>query len=451
MRTICIFIRNHSPLLRSRGLAALLMIALLASLEAGSGLVVARPQPRSGVVPQANPIPLLAGMVQAVNAGAGDQTDPRVDCNLVTYVDAPPGAFRVRYYDFSSGTDFATPGNGVDTQPAIAGKLIAFTEGDPTGSHIVLFDTATQFRTDLAGPAGSKAALGGNLVAFEDRSFFVAPNMSEISVYDQDTGVTTRLTNDQLFDKSVDVSPTGNVLVWEKCHTDGTACDIYSAVQTAPDVFTVSALVSSPGEERDPHTNGQFVVYTSDRSGLIHVYFQPIGGGSETQIILSGNQRNPKISGNLIAFESEVGTEYHIFVYDITSGSLYQATNTPGTEFLGGITVCNGIARIVYGTSSADWDVYAFTFQIPNAALSQINNLIALVRSFGLAPRIQSSLIAPLQAALNAIAVSDNATACSSMTTFINLVQAQGKKLTPAQASQLISGANQIKATLGCP
>jgi len=168
---------------------------------------------------------MLAGMVQAVNAGAGDQTDPRVACNLVTYVDAPPGAFRVRYYDFSSGTDFATPG-GVDTQPAIAGRLIAFTEVDPSGSHIVLFDTATQYRTDLAGPAGSKAALGGNLVAFEDRSYFAGPNLSEISVYDQDTGVTTRLTNDQLFDKSVDVSPTGNVLVWEKCHTDGTACDI---------------------------------------------------------------------------------------------------------------------------------------------------------------------------------------------------------------------------------
>ena len=222
-------------------------------------------------------------------------------------------------------------------------------------------------------------------------------------------------------------------------------------MQTAPDVFSVSALVSSPGEERDPHTNGQFVVYTSDRSGLVHVYFQPVGGGSETQIILSGNQRNPKIAGNLIAFESEVGSVYDIFVYDITTGSLYQATNTPNGEFLGGITVCNGIARIVYVTSSADWDVYAFTFQIPNAAVSQINNLIALVQSFGLARRTESSLIAPLQDALNAISASNTGAACSSLTTFINMVQAQGKKLTPAQASQLINAANQIKATLGCP
>src|SRR5262249_35278 len=279
----------------------------------------------------------------------------RVDCSLVPYTNLDsPGNSRIRYFDFSSGTDLPTPGNGVDTQPAVSARLIAFTEVDAIGNHIVLFDTATQFRTDLPGEGPSKAAPGGQLVAFEDRSFLVPPNMSEISVYDRDTGVTTRLTDDQLFDKSVDVSPTGNALVWEKCQTTGLGCDIYSAVQTAPDVFTVRAVVSTAAEERDPHTNGQFVVYTSDRSGLNNVYFQPIVGGSETQIILPGNQRSPRISGNLIAFESEVGSKYDIFVYDITTGSLYQATNTPTGEWLGGITVCNGIGRIVYVTPSAD-------------------------------------------------------------------------------------------------
>jgi hypothetical protein len=44
------------------------------------------------------------------------------------------------------------------------------------------------------------------------------------------------------------------------------------------------------------------------------------------------------------------------------------------------------------------------------------------------------------------------ATACGLLNAFITEVQAQsGKKITAAQASQLIAAATQIKAVLGCP
>src|SRR5262249_20842869 len=152
---------------------------------------------------------------------------------------------------------------------------------------------------------------------------------------------------------------------------------------------------------RDPHTNGQVVVYTSTRSGESDVYYQPISGGPATQIAIPGDQRSPRISGNLIAFESQVQgspwPEYDIFVYDISTGSLYQVTNTAVDEFLAGITVCNGFGRIGYTAAGSDFDAYAFTFPLPlTSPNQQINDLMALVVSFKLSKSLESSLITKL-------------------------------------------------------
>ena len=89
---------------------------------------------------------------------------------------------------------------------------------------------------------------------------------------------------------------------------------------------------------------------------------------------------------------------------------------------------------------------------MPGVNQEQIDDLIGLVRSFNLPPGTANSLIRKLQNALDAINAGDVATACSSLTAFKNECAAQsGKKLTPAQATQLINAANLIKSNLGCP
>jgi len=197
------------------------------------------------------------------------------------------------------------------------------------------------------------------------------------------------------------------------------------------------------------------VAYVSDKSGENDIYYQPVGGGAETHLSIPGDQRDVSISGDLIAFESTVSTGgYDVFVYDIRTGKLYQVTNTPLLdETLGEISVCDGIGRIVYAVPAA-WplaDLYAFTFQVPGSTVDQIGDLIALVNSFNLTKGAGASLIAKLQSALAAINASDTATACDSLTAFVNETQAQsGKKLSTDQASQLINSANQIKTGLGC-
>ena len=52
---------------------------------------------------------------------------------------------------------------------------------------------------------------------------------------------------------------------------------------------------------------------------------------------------------------------------------------------------------------------------------------------------------------LAAVNATDMATACDSLTAFINASQAQsGKKLTADQVKQLVDAAAQIKSDLGC-
>jgi hypothetical protein len=454
MRTIHAVIRNRRQLKPSRGLVVLLIAVALVAIDVRPSRIAASGAATQPTVAlQTATVPMLTGNFQVVNNGPGNQYNPHVDCNLVSYTnDDFMGTSTIHYFDLSTNTDKVVPGNGVDLLSDVSGGLIAFTEVDFPGDGVFVFDTASQTRTAIPGRGRSNPRLGGNLVAFEDRSTLIYPNQSEIGVYDLNTGSVAQLTNDALFDKNPAVSPTGNAVVWEKCQTEFSGCVIYSAIQTGPGTFQTQ-LLAGVGENHMPHTNGQIAVYISNKSGENDIYYQPVGGGAETHLSIPGDQRDVSISGNLIAFESNAGgAGYDIYVYDISTAKLYQVTNTPGyDETLSEISVCNGIGRIVYAIVGNDFDVWAFTFQVPNSTETQIGGLMAMVRSFNLSDGIENSLITKLQDALAAISASDTATACDSLSAFISEAQAlSGKKLTAAQAFQLINSAGQIKAGLGC-
>jgi Tol biopolymer transport system component len=426
-------------------------VALSVNLRCPSPVAARSTAAQFAVVVPPTTVHMLTGTLMAVNNGPGNQTNPHVNCDRVSYTnDDLEGSSTIHYFDFSTGADNVIPGNTLDRLSDLSGTHIAFTELTALGDRIVVFDTTTQTSTVVPGSRCSNPALGGNLVAFEDRS---TQNQSEVDLYDLSTGTVTALTNDALFDKNPAVSPTGNAIVWEKCQTDGGGCNIYAATQTSPGVFTTRALTGSADEDRIADTNGEIVVYTSTRGGEADIYYQPVGGGTETQISIPGEQRDVSISGNLIAFESQTATGYDVFVYDLSTGNLYQVTNTPSIdETLSDISVCNGIGRIVYAIPGAGaFDIYAFTFQLPSSVPAQVNDLIALVRSFNLPAGTENSLTTKLQDALAALAASDMATACTSLGAFINECSAQsGKKLTVEQASQLIDAATRVSTALGC-
>jgi hypothetical protein len=86
--------------------------------------------------------------------------------------------------------------------------------------------------------------------------------------------------------------------------------------------------------------------------------------------------------------------------------------------------------------------------------VSAVEDLAETVAAMNLQNGIENSLDAKLDAALNVLTdvnVNNDGAACNSLQAFISAVQAQrGKKITNAQADQLIASAQQIKAMLNC-
>ena len=413
----------------------------------------------TSVAAQTTTIPMLPGTTQPIKVAREYQEYPHVACNLAAYTefDGEWGTESIKYFDFATNTEHLVPGIGLDFQADTDGRRITFTRIDVSGTEpvnrIAIYDILSQSTTEIA-EQGMDSSIGGNVVAFQ-HGRWEGPT-TQIHVYDLNTGTLTQLTNDTMVNRDPEVSPDGSVVVWQKCQPDGKGCDIYSATQTGPGVFTTPRLLTGAGEDRYPHTNGQFVVYTSDKSGDEDVYFQRVGGSTEMHLSIPDVQYDPHISGSAITFVSRVPPSTsgfsEIFLYDLGNARLYQATNT-GAYYADVVTGCDGVSRIAFMTVGpfGDWDLHQLTFQLNDSTTDQLNDLIALVQSFNLHDGTEASLITKLQEALAAVNASDTATACDSLTAFINASQAQsGKKLTADQTRQLVDAAAQIKSDLGC-
>src|SRR5262249_49428001 len=128
MKTICAVFRNPRPVGRLRLIVPLMALALVGINQAPSA-VAARSAAQSVVVTPIATVPMLTGTLVAVNNGPGDQTNPHVSCDRVSYTnDDFAGMSMIHYFDFSTGTDSVIPGNGLDRLSDVFGSRIAFTE-----------------------------------------------------------------------------------------------------------------------------------------------------------------------------------------------------------------------------------------------------------------------------------------------------------------------------------
>ena len=146
------------------------------------------------------------------------------------------------------------------------------------------------------------------------------------------------------------------------------------------------------------------------------------------------------------------------------SGVTFKVTATTNASAAASITAtgaCSVAAGTVTMTSNvgtcqltATWVadanyLAASATQATQTAGSLTNNLITLLNGMNLSN--SNSLSSQLQALAKDIQNNALSTACSDISTFIGSVNAQsGKKLTAAQAQQLLTGAAQIGHTIGC-
>jgi HYR domain-containing protein/WD40 repeat protein len=322
--------------------------------------------PVNGIPPTLTPV--------TINAGSGDQNDPHISGDLVAYA----SDFSLRYYSFLTNTDAQIPlgPSARDLLSDVSGSKIVFSRvlagGNTTVALVMVFDAAMPasppVEIDVAdGTTRLGSAIGGDTIAYID---FGLQGNGELVIHDLASSASLRITNDTNTDQNPAVSPDGNVVTWEHCLSSAGNCDIWQAVKSGT-VWNVSVVSNTTNSEANPDTNGTIIVYDSRRPTNGDLFWHPVDGGEEVQLLLSGFEANPSIAGNLIAFESrptQAGTT-DIFVYDITTNLLYQITDTPlVSEQLNDITVLPDCRiRVVWASDedgASERNIKAATFSL---------------------------------------------------------------------------------------
>ena len=191
MRTLHTSASNHTSFRQTRLVSALLItLALLVPLPTPSTASATSAPAESTIVLETAGAPFLQGTTQAVHAEPGNETNPHVDCDIVTYTWDDLGRSTVHYQNLSTGVDTEIPGNEVDLLSDISGSGVAYTEVTNSGDTVRIFDTISQTTTVVPGFGLTNPSIGGNLVAFEDVGSSI-PGGRDIDVYDLSSGIVT--------------------------------------------------------------------------------------------------------------------------------------------------------------------------------------------------------------------------------------------------------------------
>jgi YVTN family beta-propeller protein len=373
--------RRRAVRLALAGLAAIAMatVAQVGPFAAAAQAAATVVTPVSAGAP-----PGLGGPV-AVNNGPADQLDGHISGTLVSYTDFSPSLPGIRYHSLSTGADTAVPSNdgSTDVVSAVSGTRIVYTHFLAGTEAIYYFDTASpgQAPTELDPLAGSirtDASIEGNTVAWEDYDF--NPSEPQIVAYDLATSTATPITGNSLTNINPSVSPSGTVIAWTGCASPNTDCAIYDSTLSGGTWSAPQQLTDPTAKDCElPRTDGVTVVYDCVQGGAQSIYWQPVGGGPESQLSVPGNSRDARISGGLISFDNinDPSGNDAIDVYSTATNTLYKITNDESvSDILPDISVgTDGIARLIWTVqepTNGD-NLYAVSFPAPALELYVAN------------------------------------------------------------------------------
>ncbi len=323
--------------------------------------------------------PDFQGVVAAprvtINNSFGDQTEPRVDSDLVTYTENDSARSRIRYYSFSTGSDLFVPA-GVpgenDVLSDVNARRIVFSRTALDGTtSAYLFDTLTLASTEIDPQPGSTrfgTVIGGDVVAFTD----YATSNGDVYAWDLRTSTLDVLDASPLLDLTPGISPDGAVIAWPRCDSSGTHCTVMKAVRSAGQ-WMVSPVPGGGGRSFSVDTDGTWIAHAVDRTGVWaspHLYLTRVQGGPEVRLAVPGVQFWASINRGVVSFSSAATSSApaDVYAYVIATNRLYQVTDTPSVhESLNDVSVlANGDIRVVWLADDdlvlGNHNVYAVTF-----------------------------------------------------------------------------------------
>jgi uncharacterized repeat protein (TIGR01451 family) len=336
------------------------------------------------VTPTVATSPPAQGQLIVVNNGPGDQTQPHVDGDLVCYTDDSTGTSLIRYFNLVTKTDGAVPNNGSSSDffCDVRGTTIVFTRTSGVESDVFTFDAASATLTEIDPTPGSQRFVGqiGDATIAWQESTTPSSITSGIIAYDRPTATTTVLAPFlSSLNQNPAISSDGNVLVWEDCLSVNGPCLIWKATRSSAGTWTTQQLVSQvQGDQRHPDTDGVVIAYSANfanPSGTVadRIVWQPAGGGMEQVLNIPGSAINPTVNDGLIAFDYDatVSGFHQIAVYDTVSNVLYKLTSDAPNKALNDISVTpDGKVRVVWQVFENDFNLYAYTFNLPVADLA---------------------------------------------------------------------------------
>ncbi len=199
-------------------------------------------------VPSAHAAPAsvgtLSGTTVTVNNGPGDQTDPHVSGDWVSYTDNSTGIYLVRYHNLVTKVDAAVPNNGgQDILSGISGTTVVYAHVTSSSEVIYRYDIGSGNPPTALAPQTNaireSPAIGNRTVAWVD--FTADPSHPQIMAYNLDTQTLTPITNDTtLLNLEPAVSTDGSVIVWAKCTGLFSGCNIWEAVLSSSGTWALS-------------------------------------------------------------------------------------------------------------------------------------------------------------------------------------------------------------------
>lgn len=291
--------------------------------------------------------------VELVDGGLGNQTDPHLTGSLVVYTHADGTQSRVRYRDLATGETDIVPNGGeikIDALPDADGDLIVFRRVDGSATRRVMFFDRSQAELgvrELAPQPDVRRSLpriGGTTVAFQDERTFSA-SRTDVCVADVAAPLAPAvcLSSDgaEMTNRDADVSADGTAVVWSKCSTFGTGCDVFAARRQAVGSWGPSVQLTATGdgvEEIHPDTDGAIVTWASNVAGGpdFDIWWKHLDGGEAHRLVmldLPGSlEYAPTIADGVIAFErkpTSSGSNADLYLYRIATDELFRVRETP--------------------------------------------------------------------------------------------------------------------------
>lgn len=336
---------------------------------------------------------LLTGTVRTVSAGPGAQTDPHLSGSRISHTNRTTIGSEIVVFDLATNVKRTVPNDDgsvifQDSISDISGDGVVFTRRETSTSTqtIAFVDLSDPTLTativaPLPGARRTSARVGGDTVAFQQITT-ASSSISAICVASLSHPAEPAhcLTDESFSHAAPAVSPDGNVVVFQRCLSPNTACDIYAATRNAGVWGTPVAITTGGGNDLSPATNGAIVVYSSDATapGDFDVYYEPVtGSGTATRVQFGdapgSDEENPNISGTLISMERTLpgATNADLYLLDIATSTLFQLPPTPDVdEHLNDVSLnADGAVHLVFAAvdplNPLDGDnVYAFSFNL---------------------------------------------------------------------------------------